>query len=67
MSIGGKLAGAQVCLPSVILPLMIVGSLRRSAMAASGMPQFATGPQKCVLQRAARIGSIATGERAFWD
>jgi len=35
----------------VIFPLMISGSLRISAMAAKGMPQFAMGPQKWVLIR----------------
>lgn len=38
-------------LPNVILPLMNSGGFLVSAMAASGMPQLATGPQKCVLQR----------------
>lgn len=36
-------------LPKVILPLIIVGSFCVSAIAASGIPQLATGPQKCVL------------------
>lgn len=40
--------------PNVILPLMISGFLRISANAANGMPQFATGPQKCVLCYAVR-------------
>lgn len=39
-------------IPSVILPLMKTGSFRVSAIAASGIPQFATGPQKWVLKNA---------------
>lgn len=39
--------------PNVILPLMMSGFLRISANAANGMPQFATGPQKCVLYQPA--------------
>lgn len=37
-------------LPTVIFPLIYFGSLDMSAIAAIGIPQFATGPQKCVLQ-----------------
>lgn len=37
-------------LPTVIFPLIISGDFLVSAMAASGMPQFATGPQKWVLK-----------------
>lgn len=37
-------------IPNVILPLMKTGSFLVSAIAASGIPQFATGPQKCVLK-----------------
>lgn len=35
--------------PVVIVPEMILGSLLMSAKQAIGIPQFATGPQKCVL------------------
>lgn len=34
---------------SVIFPLMYLASFRVSAMAANGIPQLATGPQKWVL------------------
>lgn len=37
-------------LPSVIFPEINFGSFLKSAIAASGIPQLATGPQKCVLQ-----------------
>jgi hypothetical protein len=39
----------QKVLPVVIVPDMIFGSLRMSMRQAIGMPQLATGPQKCVL------------------
>lgn len=38
-------------LPNVIFPLIISGGFLVSAMAAIGIPQLATGPQKCVLQK----------------
>ena len=38
-------------LPQVILPLIYWGLFRVSAIAAIGIPQFATGPQKWVLQQ----------------
>ena len=41
----------QSNLPSVIFPLISETSLLLSAIAASGIPQFATGPQKCVLEK----------------
>lgn len=41
----------KINLPRVILPLIISGFFRISANAAIGMPQFATGPQKCVLNK----------------
>lgn len=41
-------------LPNVIFPLIYVGSFLRSAIAAKGIPQLATGPQKCVLKKKKR-------------
>lgn len=38
-------------LPNVIFPLIIETSFPESAIAAIGIPQFATGPQKCVLRK----------------
>ncbi len=38
-------------LPRVIFPLISETSLPESAIAAIGIPQFATGPQKCVLKK----------------
>lgn len=38
-------------LPSVIFPLIMSGFFRISAKAAIGIPQLATGPQKCVLHK----------------
>lgn len=43
----------------VILHEIILSSFFKSAMAASGKPQFATGPQKCVEKKYSR----AAGER----
>jgi hypothetical protein len=45
-------------LPKVIFPLMNFGSFLMSAMAAIGMPQFATGPQKWVLKDIAKTHRI---------
>lgn len=38
-------------LPRVIFPLINEASFCVSAMAATGIPQFATGPQKWVLKK----------------
>ena len=37
--------------PTVIFGLIISGSFFMSAMAARGMPQLATGPQKCCINQ----------------
>lgn len=44
---------------AVILPLMYLGSFLVSAIAANGMPQLATGPQKWVLLR--RVDLVGGG------
>lgn len=51
------------CLPVVIVPEMIFGSFLMSSKHAIGIPQFATGPQKWVLQRKSysmRMESVST-------
>ena len=47
---------------SVIFPLMYLGSLWISAIAAIGIPQLATGPQKCVLIKYSRVSLL---DRSF--
>lgn len=57
---------SHLCLPNVILPLIMSGSLRISANAAIGMPQFATGPQKCVLIENKRTSNWLKTQYTQW-
>lgn len=44
---------------------MISGFFRISAMAANGIPQFATGPQKCVLLKLYEKGMLFSIYQTF--
>lgn len=46
---------------------MICGSLRMSANAAIGIPQFATGPQKCVLNDGKRDTICKPNQHEFYS
>lgn len=53
-------------LPTVMLPEMYAGSFFQSAIAAKGIPQLATGPQKCYCTREWLFNIRGVLLRACW-